>query len=153
MSKKMDVSNITQQLEDSAVAGFARSGPAPLPKVEPEAKPSKQPRRRAVVPLEIPEPAPVGVDTSGGVTDAEREGLSSTHDNTGGSPPVRPDVRTPVQVRRTITRYAYEVFLDQVETLKKISLEEQFRGEKGSMSAMVREAIDMYIAKRKRTDE
>lgn len=69
----------------------------------------------------------------------------------------RPDegvaVRTPVRVKRTITRYAFEFFQDQVETLKQFSLEEQIRGEKGSMSQMVREAIDAYLAKRKRTEE
>ena len=65
-------------------------------------------------------------------------------------PPVRPNERTPV--RRAITRYAFEFFQDQIETLRKISLEEKQRGEKGSMSEMVREAIDMYIAKRNNTD-
>ena len=62
-------------------------------------------------------------------------------------------VRTPVRIKRTITRYAFEFFQDQIETLKKFSIEEQIRGEKGSMSQMVREALDAYIAKRKRTEE
>ncbi len=66
-------------------------------------------------------------------------------------PPAAPPVRTPVRVKRTITRYAFEFFQDQIETLKQFSLDEQLRGEKGSMSQMVREALDMYIAKRKRT--
>ncbi len=69
------------------------------------------------------------------------------------SPPVRTDDRTPVRVKRTITRYAFELFRDQVETLKQFSLEEQLRGEKGSMSQMVREALDAYIAKRRRMEE
>ena len=64
--------------------------------------------------------------------------------------PVRTNVRT--GVRRTITRYAFEFFQDQIESLRKMSLEEKQRGEKGSMSEMVREAIDMYIAKRNNTD-
>lgn len=64
-----------------------------------------------------------------------------------------PPVRTPVRIKRTITRYAFEFFQDQIETLKSFSLEEQMRGEKGSMSQMVREAVDAYIAKRKRTEE
>jgi hypothetical protein len=67
-----------------------------------------------------------------------------------GSPSVRPSVRTPV--RRVITRYAFEFFQDQIERLRGFSLEEKLRSEKGSMSEMVREAVDMYIAKRNRTE-
>jgi hypothetical protein len=68
-------------------------------------------------------------------------------------PPASPPARTPVRLKRTITRYAFEFFQDQIETLKQFSLEEQLRGEKGSMSQMVREALDTYIAKRKRTED
>lgn len=68
---------------------------------------------------------------------------------------VRPNdiasVRTPV--RRTITRYAFEFFQDQIETLREHSLKEKLRGEKGSMSEMVREALDLYIAQNVRTEE
>ncbi len=71
-------------------------------------------------------------------------------------PPARsaeaPSVRTDVRVKRTITRYAFEFFQDQIENLKKLSLEEQLRGEKGSMSQMVREALDAYISQRQRTE-
>jgi hypothetical protein len=63
---------------------------------------------------------------------------------------VRPIARTPV--RRTITRYAFEFYQDQIDTLRKTSLEEKMNGEKGSMSEMVREAIDLYIKKIKRTE-
>jgi hypothetical protein len=63
---------------------------------------------------------------------------------------VRPSVRTPV--RRTTTRYAFEFYHDQVENLRRFSLEEKSRGEKGSMSQMIREALDAYIAKRKRQE-
>ena len=65
--------------------------------------------------------------------------------------PARSSVRTPV--RRTITRYAFEFYQDQIESLRNMSLAEKQRGEKGSMSEMVREALDMYIAKRKANDE
>ncbi len=64
--------------------------------------------------------------------------------------PDRSSVRTPV--RRTITRYAFEFYQDQIESLRNMSLAEKQRGEKGSMSEMVREALDMYIAKRKAND-
>ena len=70
---------------------------------------------------------------------------------TDGEPPVRTNARTPV--RRQLTRYAFEFYQDQVEELRRLSLEEKMQGEKGSMSEMVREAIDQYLAQKKRTDE
>jgi hypothetical protein len=42
----------------------------------------------------------------------------------------------------------FEIYQDQHASLKRFSLEEQGRGEKGSMSQMVREALDAYISKR-----
>jgi hypothetical protein len=64
---------------------------------------------------------------------------------------VRPPVRTPV--RRLLTRYAFEFYQDQVEQLRRLSLEEKIKGGKVSMSEMVREAIDEYLAKKtKNTD-
>lgn len=61
----------------------------------------------------------------------------------------RPYGRTPV--RRTITRYAFEFFADQLDELKHLSLEEKMQGKKGSMSEMVREAIDAYLHKRRQS--
>ncbi len=71
--------------------------------------------------------------------------------STNSRPGVRAYGRT-VQ-RRTITRYAFEFYQDQIETLRRVALEDKFNGEKGSMSEMVREAVDLYIAKRVKTDE
>ena len=67
------------------------------------------------------------------------------------SPSVRSYARTPV--RRQLTRYAFEFYQDQVEELRRLSLEGKMQGEKGSMSEMVREAIDKYLAQIKRTGE
>ena len=58
-------------------------------------------------------------------------------------------VRTPV--RREITRYAFESNQAQVETRRELSLQEKSQGKKGSMSEMVREAIDAYIKRKDRT--
>ena len=58
-----------------------------------------------------------------------------------------PDARTPG--RRVITRYAFEFFQDQVARLRAISLQAKLRGEDGSMSEMVRDALDAYLAHRK----
>ena len=51
--------------------------------------------------------------------------------------------------RRTITRYAFEIYHDQVETFRQLALEEKLRGGKGSMSEMVRAALDAYIKEKK----
>lgn len=65
--------------------------------------------------------------------------------------PERSYARTPV--RRQPTRYAFEFFQDQIEELRRISLEEKMLGGKGNMSEMVREAIDEYLARKKPTSE
>ena len=59
------------------------------------------------------------------------------------SPKHTPELKRPIK-----TRQAFDVYVDQVESLKKLSIEQQLQGEKGSMSAMVREALDEYLKKR-----
>jgi len=51
--------------------------------------------------------------------------------------------------RKIKSRHAFDIYEDQVETLQQLSLEDRMRGGTGSMSAMVREALDDYIAKRR----
>lgn len=68
--------------------------------------------------------------------------------------PVRPvrDVPSASTGRRKIkSRHPFDIYEDQVEELKKLSLEDRMRGGAGSMSAMVREAIDDYIARARNT--
>ncbi len=62
------------------------------------------------------------------------------------APPVHP-------YARTLTRVPFELYQDQLDTLRRFSLDEKAHGEKGSMSQMAREALDMYIAKRLRKEE
>ncbi|MEU5425724.1 hypothetical protein AB0H73_08950 [Streptomyces olivoreticuli] len=50
--------------------------------------------------------------------------------------------------KRVLIRRGFEYGQDQLATLKKLSLQEQLDGEEGSMSAMVREALDDYFKKR-----
>jgi hypothetical protein len=59
-------------------------------------------------------------------------------------PPVRPS-------RRTITRCAFELYQDQLDQLRELALREKQDGGRGSMSAMVREAIDHRLAESART--
>jgi len=49
--------------------------------------------------------------------------------------------------RKIKSRHAFDIYEDQVEVLQKLSLEDRMRGGPGSMSAMVREALDDFIAK------
>jgi hypothetical protein len=46
-------------------------------------------------------------------------------------------------------RHGFDIYWDQYEALLKWSNEEKLQGATGSMSRMVREALDNYIAKRK----
>ena len=56
-------------------------------------------------------------------------------------PSVRPSVR------RTTKRHPFEFYVDQLQTLEQLAMEERLSGKSGSMSAMVREALDEYLAK------
>lgn len=62
--------------------------------------------------------------------------------------PARADAQS--DVRRVINRHAFEIYQDQLETLRRMSLEGQLAGEKISMSEMVREALDTYIDRKRR---
>ena len=61
--------------------------------------------------------------------------------------PGRSFARTPVRdpARRIITRNSFEIYEDQMEALRKLSFQEKMAGQVGSMSAMVRAAIDTYL--------
>lgn len=61
--------------------------------------------------------------------------------------PGRDVLPVPTGKRKIKSRHAFDIYEDQVEVLQKLSLEDRMRGGAGSMSAMVREAIDEYIAK------
>ena|SRR5437868_93408 len=93
-------------------------------------------------PASKPVPSPITLPT----TDQQEKPY-----RTYGEPSARTNARTPV--RRQLTRYAFEFYQDQVEELRNLSLEEKMQGGKGSMSEMVREAIDAYLTLKKRTGE
>lgn len=63
---------------------------------------------------------------------------------------VPPVLGVPPTVRRKIKqRHPFDIYEDQLEELRKLSLEERMQGGTGSMSAMVREAIDTFISKKR----
>lgn len=77
--------------------------------------------------------------------------LTPLQTNQGVPVPVPPYgvPRTPVPPRRAIRqRQPFDVFEDQYRELKQIAEEERGQGLPGSMSRMVREAIDQYLLKR-----
>jgi hypothetical protein len=61
--------------------------------------------------------------------------------------PERVNARTPVRPngKRIITRNSFEIYEDQMDALRKLSLQDKMEGKLGSMSQMVREAIDAYL--------
>jgi hypothetical protein len=65
--------------------------------------------------------------------------------------PERANARTPdrpAAPRRIIVRHSFELYDDQVDSLRTLSLEEKMAGKLGSMSQMVRDAIDHYLKDR-----
>ena len=62
----------------------------------------------------------------------------------------RPNDRTPERPngKRIITRNSFEIYEDQMASLRKLSYQEKMDGKIGSMSGMVREALDDYLQKR-----
>lgn len=59
--------------------------------------------------------------------------------------PTRP-ARTPVRPeRRQMVRHAFELYLDQIESLRNLAEAQRRRGEPSSMSRMVRDAIDRVL--------
>ncbi len=48
------------------------------------------------------------------------------------------------------SRHPFDIYEDQYISLRDLAMQERMQGGVGSMSAMVREAIDTYIEKRHR---
>jgi hypothetical protein len=61
--------------------------------------------------------------------------------------------RTPVRpARRQMIRHPFELYMDQLDSLRDLADAQRRRGEPGSMSRMVREAIDRYLDEHKAED-
>lgn len=71
-------------------------------------------------------------------TDAKVQATERANAPTGSRP----------SVRRIITRNSFEIYEDQMESLRKLSYREKMDGKLGSMSGMVRDAIDKYLLKK-----
>ena len=79
---------------------------------------------------------------------------AGTHAATGDPvPPVRvvPPVPPPHPHKRVMKqRHPFDIYQDQYDALRELATEERKQGGFGSMSAMVREALDTLIAERKK---
>jgi hypothetical protein len=65
-------------------------------------------------------------------------------------PPERAVRPVPLTKRFMKQRHPFDIYHDQYETLKQLADEDRRQGGMGSMSAMVREAIDTFIAAKRR---
>ena len=88
-----------------------------------------------------PSPAPPPVEAS--VPQVSERSGEQANDRSPGRSFARPPVRDPA--RRIITRNSFEIYEDQMEALRKLSFQEKMAGQVGSMSAMIRAAIDAYL--------
>jgi hypothetical protein len=113
-----------KKLNSDAIANELAGGSAFFPNYEGDASPAPQGRV---------------------VADLTRvaEELDHPNDRTGA----RSNARTPVRSlgKRIITRNSFEVYEDQMEALRRLAFREKMDGKVGSMSAMVRGAIDAFL--------
>src|SRR6266566_6232314 len=133
MKKKIDVSSIASSLRGESVFFPTKQGkPAPEKAGESieqkrQEEPFLQDETRSSTPVrDVPRVLPVPLV------------------------PLERDVR-PVPHKKRIMkqRHPSDIYQDQYDSLKQLADEERRQGGVGSMSAMVREALDTYIAKRK----
>lgn len=134
--KQLNTDSIINELQGASAFFPAQPRPVETQRVEPE--PAAQEER-------IAQPSPTPTSSHSPVPAPVLTPVAPV-----AQPSVPAEVRTPVR-HRHITRYAFEFYQDQIETLRAYSLQEKTLGEKGSMSEMVREALDAYIAKRSQT--
>jgi hypothetical protein len=84
------------------------------------------------------------------VSEEKKEKHQELTDRPTARPGDEPTARPPDRVsnKRLLVRRGFEWYEDQLAALKRLSLQEQMDGKEGSMSAMVREALDDYLKKR-----
>jgi hypothetical protein len=112
MTKKLNITSITNELEGSAFfpSRIHKTTPLPVQSIKKDIK---------------PEPVPPY-----------------------GSTPRSPS-KTEAPRRKIKQRHPFDIYQDQIDSLRELSFKEKMKGELGSMSAMVREALDNYLKNRK----
>jgi hypothetical protein len=124
MTKKLNTTAITNELAGSA---FFRPNTQPEQPTETAAPPlSEQPQRQEGHQYQLPPDLPTA--------------------RPDGEAVYQPDDRP--TGKGILVRRGFEWREDQLRALKKLSLQEQLEGKQGSMSQMVRDALDEYLKKR-----
>ena len=80
-------------------------------------------------------------------TDTQSPPPTATTPSPVATPKAEP-VRPGRPVKRQMIRHPFELYMDQLERLRELAEEERRNGQVGSMSRMVREAIDRFLAER-----
>ena len=124
MAKKLNITSITNELTESAFFRHAQpmKEEQKLPTPLPE-KPNSQELRTNPVATDLPTARP------------------------SDEPTYRPDYRP--TAKGVLVRRGFEWREDQLRALKKLSIKDQMEGKPGSMSQMVRDALDAYLKKAK----
>jgi hypothetical protein len=141
MIKKYDLSKVQNELKGASSyfkSPAAQPTEEPAGEVSPAASKDDAPVQANRTPRTLAPPKPVADadPTVPAITDARSS--------------VRPGGRTPV---RSVSRYAFEFYQDQIAELKDRSLQERIQGGSGNMSQMVRLAIDEYLTNHPRPEE
>jgi hypothetical protein len=124
MSKKLNITAITNELEGSAF--FPGKKPSPL-------SPIPQPVTRSKPPEEVNADVVITPPIESKPQIPERANATIPERQNG---------------KRIITRNSFEIYEDQMDSLRRLSYQEKMEGKLGSMSGMVRDAIDTYLLKR-----
>jgi hypothetical protein len=137
MKKQLNISQITSELTGGSAffPGYQKTTVSPTPQPEePQNTPSSVPPKTEYVSPQ----------------NAEQQGADITPPLAKPTIPERSNARPPERIRgkRIITRNSFETYEDQMDALRKLAYREKMEGKIGSMSAMVREAIDDYLDKR-----
>jgi hypothetical protein len=119
MTKKLNITSITNELEGSAFFPSKKTS---------SVSPTRQPVRDELKPPEAITPT-----TEPKHQIPERANASTAQRPIG---------------KRIITRNSFEIYEDQMGSLRTLSYQEKMEGKLGSMSGMVREAIDKYLQNR-----
>ncbi len=126
MSKRRpDADKIANELSGASAFFKPRPVSAPAPPPLPE------PREAQLPPF--PVPAAPTIDQSPAAVERAPE-------------PDRPPARPGRVVKRQMIRHPFELYLDQLERLRETAHTDRLQGGAGSMSRMVRDAIDQFLA-------
>jgi hypothetical protein len=127
MSKKLNTNSITNELEHSSF--FPARPQAASQSASSETAPTAT--LQAPVPQTIPSAA-------------------VTRPKAVAAKPLTKQPKATPETDRGYVRRTFDIFEDQLEYLTRASLEDRLAGGEGSMNAMVRQALDDFIAHQKR---